>query len=65
MNVALTVGAKQGFVPLADASPYTTLLSAKHSRAVATSSLVDEQILATDLSLGIFDELVSAGRLER
>lgn len=65
MNVALIVGAKQGFVPLADASPYTSLLGAKYSRAVATSSPVYGQILATDLSLGIFDELVPAERLEK
>jgi hypothetical protein len=65
MSVALDVGARQAFAPLADASPYTSLLSVKYSRAVATSSLVGGQILATDLSLAIFDELVPAESLEK
>jgi hypothetical protein len=65
MSVALDVGARQAFAPLADASPYTSLLSVKYSRAVATSALVGGQILATDLSLAIFDELVPAESLEK
>jgi len=65
MNVALDVGAKEAFAPLADASPYTSLLSVKYSRAVVASSHIGGQILATDLSLAIFDEIVSAKSLER
>jgi hypothetical protein len=37
----------------------------KYSRAVGASSLVGGQILATDLSLAIFDELVPAESLEK
>jgi len=65
MSFALDVGAKRAFVPLADASPYTRLLSVKYRRAVAASSLVGGQVLATDLSLAIFDELVPAESLEK
>jgi len=58
MNFALGVGARQGFSPLADASPYATLLSAKYTRAVDASSQSGTPIPTTDLSLAIFDELV-------
>ena len=61
MNFALSVGAQEGFAPLADASPYTNLLSSKYSRAVASASAAGGRtIAATDLSLAILDELVPA-----
>lgn len=63
MNFALEVGARHGFSPLADASPYTNLLSAKYSRALNTASEGGQQVPATDLSLAILDELVQPGRL--
>lgn len=59
INFALKVGVAEGFSPLADMAPYSSLLSAKYNRAVASSSLVKgKEITATDLSLAIFDDLV-------
>jgi hypothetical protein len=65
MNFALEVGVRQGFWPLADASPYADLLSAKYSRAIASAALGGTQIPATDLSLAILDELVPAETLSK
>jgi hypothetical protein len=63
MNFALKVGARQGFSPLADASPYANLLAAKYNRAVAAASSTGQQIPMTDLSLAILDELVRPERI--
>ncbi len=65
MNFALGVSTSHGFVPMADAAPYANLLSAKYSRAVASSSAAGGPILSTDLSLAIFDELVPAENLSK
>ena len=59
MNFALDVGSRHGFSPLADASPFDELLKAKYSRAIKTTTEKRElQVPATELSLGIMDELV-------
>lgn len=63
MNFALHVGARQGFSPLADASPYSSLLAAKYSRALSMASKAGQKIPTTDLSLAILDELVRPERL--
>jgi len=63
MNFALDVGARQGFSPLADASPYASLLAAKYGRALSTASNAGQKIPTTDLSLAILDELVRPERL--
>jgi len=63
MNFALNVGARQGFSPLADASPYANLLAAKYSRAIGAASSAGQQIPMTDLSLAILDELVRPERI--
>jgi hypothetical protein len=61
MNFALNIGVSEGFSPLADMAPYSGLLSAKYNRAVASAPRVNgKEIIATDLSLAIFDELVPA-----
>ena len=64
MSFAIGVGAREGIIPFADASPYTTLLSAKYNRAVAAASPAGRGILATDLSLAMFDEVVPTELLE-
>jgi hypothetical protein len=64
MNFALTVSAKYGFSPLADASPFNELLSAKYRRALsAVSEKTMVAVPATDLSLAILDELVPSESL--
>jgi hypothetical protein len=65
MSFAIGVGASEAIVPFADASPYTTLLSAKYNRAVASASPAGREVLATDLSLAMFDEVVPTELLER
>jgi hypothetical protein len=65
MSLATDVGVREGFVPFSDASPYATLMSAKYNRIVSASSGVGRQLLATDLSLAIFDELVPAEKLSK
>jgi hypothetical protein len=63
-NFALTAGTKQGFVPLADATPYGDLLGAKYARAIKALEPAKSHIQPTDLSFAIFDELVPSERLE-
>jgi hypothetical protein len=46
------------FSPLADASPYSDLLSSKYRRAIAATGRASGPIPATDLSIAILDELV-------
>jgi hypothetical protein len=65
LNFALTVSAKQGFLPLADAGPFGDLLGAKYARAVKRLDPVKNRIQATDLTFAIFDELISPERLEK
>jgi hypothetical protein len=67
MNFALSHGTRAGFTPLADASPYASLLGAKYVRAMTSvaASFPGHEIPITDLSLGILDELVPADKLER
>ena len=64
MNFALSVGAKHGFSPLADARPFNDLVSAKYTRALdAISKKSAVGIPSTDLSMAILDELVPSDRL--
>ena len=63
LNFALKVGATESFSPLADMSPYGSLLGAKYSRAIAAASAGGASIFPTDLSLAIVDELIPAERL--
>jgi hypothetical protein len=65
LNFALDTGTKEGFVPLADANPYGDLLGTKYARAVKSLEPTKNKIQLTDLSFAIFDELVSAKRLEQ
>src|SRR6266571_953968 len=67
MNFALSQGTHAGFTPLADASPYASLLGAKYVRAISSvaASFPGHEIPITDLSLAILDELVPADKLER
>lgn len=65
VNFALNTATHQSFVPLADANPYGDLLGAKYARAVAKLEPAKNRIQVTDLSFAIFDELISAERLEK
>jgi len=65
INFALSVSSKQGFIPLADTTPYRDLLGAKYARAMKALEPRTNQIQVTDLSFAVFDELVSAERLEQ
>ena len=63
LNFALGVGTGEGFIPLADATPFGDLLGAKYARAVNKLRVSNNQIQLTDLSFGVLDELVPAERL--
>jgi hypothetical protein len=65
LNFAMDKGADEGFVPLADANPYHDLLGAKYARAVNKLEPAKNKIQVTDLTFAIFDELISAERLEK
>jgi len=57
-SAKLSFGAREGFSPLADASPYSDLLTAKYRRTINSAAPSGMPIPATDLSLAILDELV-------
>lgn len=65
INFALSISTKEGFFPLADAVPYRDLLGAKYARAMNNLEPVKLELPITDLSFGVFDELVDAERLEK
>jgi hypothetical protein len=65
INFALNVAAKQGFLPLADANPYGDLLGVKYARAINKLEPEKNKIQVTDLTFAIFDQLISAERLEK
>ena len=65
LNVALDIGVRQGFYPLADATPYGDLLGTKYARALNALQPTKNKLLLTDLSFAIFDELVSTERLRK
>jgi len=65
LNFALGVGTGEGFIPLADATPFGDLLGAKYARAVNRLRVSNNQIQLTDLSFGVLDELVPAERLDK
>lgn len=65
MNFALNVSTTQGFIPLADASPYVTLLGAKYARAMKALDPVENKIQMTDLTFSVFDELVRPNELDK
>jgi hypothetical protein len=58
LNFALIEGVKNGFYPLADASPYMDLLGARYARAIDKLEPNKNRIQITDLSFAIFDELL-------
>ena len=58
LNLALTAGAKEGFIPFADANPYGDLLGAKYVRAINHLEPVKNNIQLTDLSFAIFRRAV-------
>lgn len=58
MNFGLDKASKEGFVPLADASPYGSLLGTKYARALNRIDAAGHHIPVTDLSFAIFDRLV-------
>jgi hypothetical protein len=64
MNFALGISIAQGFVPLADASPYGSLLGAKYVRAIRALESKKHPVQITDLAFGVFDELALSERLE-
>lgn len=59
MNFGLDKASKEGFVPLADASPYGSLLGTKYARALKRIDAAGHHIPVTDLGFAIFDRLVS------
>jgi len=63
LNLALNIGAKHGHQPIADASPFGSLLGAKYARAMAAATQVAPKIPVADLSFAILDELMPADRL--
>ena len=65
MNLALSIGSREGFIPFADAAPYGSLLGSKYARAVSRVGEAGGQIPLTDLSFAIFDELVPSEALAR
>jgi hypothetical protein len=65
LNFALNVSTKQGFIPLADANPYGDLLGAKYARAINKLEPAKNNLQLTDLTFAIFDQLISAERLEK
>lgn len=58
LNFALSEGAKNGFIPLADAHPYSNLLNTQFKRAVKSLESSDKPISISDLGFSIFDELI-------
>jgi hypothetical protein len=65
MNFALSISSKHGFIPLADAAPYGSLLGAKYARAIQKLESGKNHIQITDLSFAVFDELIPTERLEQ
>jgi hypothetical protein len=65
LNFALNVSTKQGFIPLADANPYGDLLGAQYARAINKLEPAKNNLQLTDLTFAIFDQLISAERLEK
>lgn len=65
VNFALIEGAKKGFVPLADATPYSKLLSNRYSRAISKLNSANLPINISDLSFAIFDELIPTESVEK
>jgi hypothetical protein len=65
LNYALDKGTSEGFIPLADASPYGDLLGAKYARAINKLQVSTNQIQLTDLGFAIFDELLPTERLDK
>ncbi|STX84921.1 Uncharacterised protein [Legionella donaldsonii] len=65
MNFALKEGAKNGFIPLADATPYGNLLSARYTRAAHKLDTNKNHIQVTDLSFAIFDQLIPTECIEK
>ena len=63
LNLALNIGAKYGHQPMADASPFASLLGTKYARAMAAATQTAPKIPVADLSFAILDELMPADRL--
>ncbi len=64
INSALAISRREGLTPLADATPYQDLVGAKYARAVRALEGTQGRVELTDLSFSIFEELISAERLE-
>ena len=58
LNFALMEGARNGFIPLADANPYANLLNTHYMRAAKTLEKLNTTISIADLGFAIFDELI-------
>ncbi len=65
LNFALGEGARNDFIPLADAAPYGELLGAKYRRAVSKIQLAKNPLQITDLSFAVFDQVVSTETIDR
>ena len=62
-QIALGRIAAEGFIPLADATPYGDMLRARYRRAMASATEIDLPIV--DLSFAVFDELIPPERIEK
>jgi hypothetical protein len=65
MNYALEIASTKGFIPLADAIPFGTLLGTKYSRAGRNLGNLKPQVLLTDLSFAVFEEIMPSAVLEK
>lgn len=65
LNFALEEGAKNDFIPLADALPYGELLGVKYKRAIRKLQPIETPLQVTDLSFAIFDKVVPTECIER
>jgi hypothetical protein len=65
MNFALDLAAKEGLIPLADASPFGNLLYRKYTRALARVCPALDAATIPDLSFAIFDELVPSDKIQK
>ncbi|MFT4060663.1 MAG: hypothetical protein QM652_14105 [Legionella sp.] len=64
LNFSLMKGARSGFIPLADATPYVNLLNTQYKRAAKNLENSDTIVSIADLGFAIFDELISNESIE-
>lgn len=65
INLSLTEGARRGYIPLADAAPYSMLLNSQYMRAAHKLDPLGNNINISDFSFAIFDELISNEAIEK